>query len=149
MALGNPSPGTESKPRLLNLTGKSKRKTRPHQLHQAFSILYWQPSESPLRRELEELWEKRHKEEVRKMLSPFLKEAVKSTSASEKLAFHMAVMRWKVSVLTTEELDVLHLWINEQRKLKERARVLPWEQEASEHGDTFFAENAYIQRHVI
>ena len=84
------------------------------------------------------------------MLSPFLKEAVTTTTAtSERLIFHMAVMRWKVKALTTEELDVLRSWIDEQQRSKEKVRVLPWAQEANEHSDPFFAENAHIQRYVI
>ena len=60
----------------------------------------------------------------------------------------MAVMRWKVSTLEPDELGVLQSWINEQRKSKEQARVLPWSQEAEEYGDPLFAENTYIQRYV-
>jgi len=145
---GNPLPGTQPKPRLLDLTGKSRRKTRPYQLHQAFSVLYWQPPESPLREEVKELWEKRNEAAVREKLSPFLREALKSSpSTSEKLMFHMAAMRWKVDALTAEELDVLNLWIDEQHKSKEQARVLPWTQEADEYDDLLFVENAHIQRY--
>ena len=49
---------------LLDLTGKSKHKACPYQLYQAFSILYWQPPESPLWCEVEELWEKQHEDHV-------------------------------------------------------------------------------------
>ena len=83
------------------------------------------------------------------MLSPFLQESLKSSnSLSEKLVFHMAVMRWKVNALTAEELTALNLWIDEQQKSKEQARMLPWMQEADEHDDLLFAENAHIQRYV-
>ena len=135
---------------MLDLTGKSRRKIRPHQLYQAFSILYWRPPGASLRQEVEDLWEKRHEDGVRELLGPFLKEAVKSlTPKSEKFLFHMAVMRWKVDVLPPEELDFLHSWIKDQQKLKEEVRALPWSQEADEYGDPLFAENAYIQGYVI
>lgn len=83
-------------------------------------------------------------------LKPFLKEAAKaSMSTSEKLVFHMAVMRWKCSLLTLDERTTLDKWIDEQRTSKEKARTLPWSEEAGEHGDELFAENVYVQRCVI
>jgi hypothetical protein len=83
------------------------------------------------------------------MLRPFLKETVQSsTTTSEKLLFHMAVMRWKYSRMPQGERDELQNWISEQQKSKEAARTLPWSVEASEHGDTLFTENSYLQRFV-
>ena len=147
---GTHLPSLKSKPYLLDLTGKSKRKARPYQLYQAYSIRYWQPLESPVRRELVEFWEKRHEESVRSLLRPFLKDAVESSpSKSERLVFHMAFMRWKVDSLTPEELDELHSWIKEQQELKEQANQLPLSQEAEEYGDPLFAENSHIQRYVV
>lgn len=140
------SPGF--KPYLLDLTGKSKRKASSYQLYQTFSFLYWRPPESPLRREVEELWEKRHEDHVREVLSPAsLKEATKSSAThSEKLVFHMAVMRWKVNALTPNELDVLNTWIDGEQKSK---NMPPWSQEANEYGDVHFAESSHIQRYTI
>lgn len=60
----------------------------------------------------------------------------------------MAFMRWKVSILTPEELGTLQSWIEEQHKSKEQVRVVPWSQEAKEYGDSLFAENEHIQRYV-
>ena len=81
------------------------------------------------------------------MLKPYLKDAVRtSASTSEKLLFHMAVMRWKCSLLAPDKMTVLHNWIGEQQKLKDARRALPWSEEAFEHGDDLFAENTYIQR---
>ena len=144
------APCPKSKPRVLDLTGKSRRKTRPHQLHQAFSILNWRPPGPPLRQEIEDLWEKWHEDVVYELLGPFLKEAAKSlTPKTERFLFHMAVMRWKADALPPEELDLLRSWIKDQQKLKGEVRVLPWSQEADEYGDPLFAENAYIQGYVI
>lgn len=140
---------SRSNPYLLDLSGRSKRKAHPYQPHQAFSILYWKPPGSPLRQEVDELWNNRHEDGIRETLSPFLKEtAGSSASRSAKLVFHMAVMRWKVSNLGPNELATLQSWIDEQRKSKEQARVLPWSQEAEEYGDPLFAENTYIQGYV-
>ena len=126
-ALENPPPNTKPKHYLLDLTGKFKCRTRPYQLHQAFSVLHWQPPESPLRQELKKLWEDRNEEHVRVTLGPFLNEAAEfSSHRYGKLTFHMAVMRWKVSKLTAEELDNLRSWVDEQHKSKEQARTLPW-----------------------
>ena len=49
-------PYSQPAPRVLDLSGKSKRKKRPYQLYQAYSILYWQLKDSPLRHEVEDLW---------------------------------------------------------------------------------------------
>jgi hypothetical protein len=83
------------------------------------------------------------------MLKPFLSETAKSSSTtSEKLLFHMAVMRWKCSLLSPDERAELNSWIDHQKKSKEAARTLPWSVEAGEHGDDLFAENSYVQRLV-
>jgi hypothetical protein len=135
---------------VLDLSGKSRRKTVPYQLHQAYSILHWRPDNAPLCREVEELWAKRTEASVCKTLQPFLKETVStSTTTSEMLLFHMAVMRWKCSLLPPDELTVLQNWVSEQHALKETARALPWFEEANKHGDPLFAENTFIQRSVI
>ena len=142
----------DSKPvlRTLDLSGKSRRKKPPYQPHQAFSIIYWRPKDSPLRREVEDLWARRNEDSVHEMLKPFLNDAVKSsTSTSEKLLFHMAVMRWKYSLLNLDERTALHNWIAEQRTSKGTARALPWSEEAVEHGDDLFAENVHIQKCVF
>ena len=144
------TPYSNPTPRVLDLSGKSKRKGAPYQLHQAFSILYWRPQDSPLRLEVESLWIRRDEDSVHEILKPFLKEAVKtSTSTSEKLVFHMAVMRWKCSLLTTDGLTTLQDWVDEQHKSKEKIRSLPWSDEAGEHGDGLFAENTYVQSYVV
>ena len=83
------------------------------------------------------------------MLKPFLNETAKTSSTtSEKLLFHMAVMRWKCSLLSQGERAEVHSWINDQKKLKEVVRTLPWSVEAGEHGDSLFTENSYVQRLV-
>lgn len=81
---------------------------------------------------------------------PFLNEAAKSsTTSSEKLVFHVAVMRWKCSLLNADELATLRDWIEEQRKAKQNMQALPWSLEATEYGDELFAENNHIQRYAL
>ena len=143
-------PYSEPTPHILDLSGKSKRKKTPYQPHQAYSVLYWQPVDSPLRLEVEDLWARRNEDSVHETLKPFLKDTVRtSASTSEKLLFHMAVMRWKCSLLTPDKMATLHNWIGEQQKSADAKRALPWSGEAIEHGDDLFAENTYIQRYVL
>lgn len=142
-------PHSTPAPHVLDLSGKSRRKKRPYQLHQAFSILYWRPLDSPLRDEVEDLWTRRTEDSVHDILKPFLKETADAvTSTSQKLIFHMAVMRWKCSLLTSEELATVQDWIDNNQKLAEKTQALPWSMEAAEHGDDLLAENTYIQRYV-
>jgi hypothetical protein len=111
------------------------------------SILYWQPKDSPLRREVEDLWVRRNEDSVHEILKPFLKETIKtSASSSEKLLFHMAVMCWKYNLLSPEKSTELHNWIEEQYASRDAARGIPWSDEASELGDDLFPENLYIQQ---
>lgn len=110
--------------------------------------MFWKPKGSKLREEVKDLWARRNKPYVCETLKPFLNDTIKaSTSSSEKLLFHMAVMRWKCSLLTPDEVTVLHDWIDEQQRLKEKTQALPWSEEAGKHGDDVFAEN--IQRYVV
>jgi hypothetical protein len=84
------------------------------------------------------------------LLKPFLKEVAKSsTTSSEKLVFHVAVMRWKCSLLNPEELTTLHNWIDEQQKIRQKTQTPPWSAEANEYGDELFAENTHIQQYAL
>lgn len=105
---------------------------------------------SPLRNEVKDLWDRRNETSVRETLKPFLNDTIKFLmSCSERLLFHMAVMRWKWTLLTPDELATLRNWIDEQQKSKGKAHAFPWSEEAGKHGDDLFAENTYIQRCVI
>jgi hypothetical protein len=87
---------------------------------------------------------------VRDLLKPFLKEAAKaSTTSSEKLVFHIAVMRWKCSLLDPDELNTLQDWIDEQQTARQKAQAPPWSAEANEYGDELFAENSHIQWYAL
>ena len=131
------------------MSGKSNHKKPPYQPHQAYSILHWRPKGSLLRLEVEDLWARRNEDSVQETLKLFLKETTKGpASTSEKLLFHMAVMRWKCSIMAPNEHTTLHNRIKEQKSSKEAMRTLPWSVEASEHGDGLFTENTYVQWYV-
>lgn len=88
---------------ILDLSGKSSRKKPPYQLHQAYSVRYWRPNDSPLWLEVEDLWARRNEDAVCEVLDPFLKMTKPASgTASQKLLFHMAVMRWKCSLLNSD-----------------------------------------------
>ena len=138
------SQGPYQKPRTLDLTGRSARKKPPYQLHQAFSVLHWRPKNSPLRREVKDLWEKRQEDAVHQLLNPYIKGGGNIVSLT-RLHFHMTVMQWKCSMLSSDESATLYDWIDGQRALNER----PWAEETKACGDDLVAENQHIQRSVI
>lgn len=127
----------------LDLTGRSARKKPPYQLHQAYSVIHWRPTGSPLRLEVNDLWTKRQDDMVRGLLNPFIKEGGDIISLT-RLQFHMAVMQWKCGSLSPDDLATLRDWIDEQRVLNER----PWAVEANAYGDDLAAENRHMQRFV-
>ena len=132
------------RPRPLDLTGRSNRKKPPYQLYQAFSVRNWCPKDSLLRREVDDLWARRHCDVVREPLSPFVK-ASGGIMSLTRLQFHMVVMEWKCSSLSSGELAALRDWISEQQTLNE----CPWTEEAKTYRDSLVAENRHIQRLVV
>ena len=80
---------------------------------------------------------------TRILLSPFVKSSGGIESLS-RLQFHMVVMQWKCSLLSSDELATIHDWIAEQRALND----CPWAVEAKAYGDDLVAENRHIQRSV-
>jgi len=135
--------GVQAQPKtLLDLTGKATRRLTPYQLHQAYSIKYFRPSDSPLRKEVADLWVRRDEPEVVNTLTPFMK----TDFAVNRLNFHNAVMRWKCSLLTQEEIQTLEDWIAESLHTKEEEMMKPWMVGTSE--DELSAENKFIQRYV-
>lgn len=141
--LKNTGSVTYKKQHRLDLTGRSARKKPPYQLHQAFSVVNWRPEGSPLRREVNDLWSRRKDSAVRKSLDPFVTTSGDIASLT-RLQFHMTVMQWKCSLMSTDEAETLQDWIDEQRVLNGR----PWAIEADAYGDELVAENQHIQRSV-
>jgi len=140
----NRSQAPYQKQRPLDLTGRSTRKKPPYQLHQVYSVIHWRPTDSPLQHEVNDLWIKRQDDVVSKHLNPFFKEGIDIISLT-RLQFHMAVMQWKCSSLSPEELATLSDWINKKQALND----CPWAVEAEAYGDDLAAENRHIQGSVV
>jgi len=129
---------------LLDLSGKAPRKPTPQQFHHAYSLVYYKPPNSPLRDEVEDLWNRRTEQDVVNTLSPFMK----STEGNERLNFHNAVMRWKCSLLTETERKEIQSWIDNDTLDKEEKMTRPWKAGQEDGVDDASAENEYIQRYV-
>ena len=130
---------------LLDLTGKAVRKPSPYQLHHAYSVRYFRPANSPLRKEVDDLWERQADKTVIDLLSPFLKT---DNSGDKQLNFHNAIMRWKCSLLNKEELQEMEDWIADAVLKKGEEISKPWKVGLGEDGDELSVENEYIQRCV-
>jgi hypothetical protein len=127
------------------LTGRSQRKPAPLQFHQAFSVRFFQPKDSPLRKEVDDLWKRRGEKEVIDLLAPFVPT---EDPPNSRLGFHNAAMRWKCSLLTEEEQQEHQDWIDEDAVEKEKSMNQPWKALQEVGDDELSAENQYIQRYV-
>ena len=132
----------------MDLTEKPDRKLVPLQFHHAFSKRFYLPENSPLRQEVEDLWNRREEESVRDLLSPFF---YADDPPEIRIGFHNAVMRWKCSLLTDEQRQEHQEWID--AKFLEKAEEVnqPWkvnQEAAGSDVDELSAENNYIQRFV-
>ena len=130
---------------LLDLTGKAMRKPTPYQFHQAYSILYYRPKDSPLREEIDNLWKRREEQEVIDLLSPFTK--LDKPTADTRLNFHNTAMRWKCSLVTEEERQEMEEWIASSVLGKEEDILKPWKAEEGDNEQSM--ENEFIQRYVF
>ena len=101
---------------LLDLTGKANRKVALLQFHHAYSIRFFQPENSPLHQEVEDLWNRWEEKVVIDQLAPFMKI---NEHSDRCLGFHNAVMLWKCSLLTDEERQEHQNWIEEHVLEKE------------------------------
>ena len=101
---------------LLDLTEKANRKVAPLQFHHAYSIHFFRPENSPLRQEVEDLWNQREEKVVIDQLARFIKI---NEHSDRRLGFHNTVMRWKCSLLTDEERQEHQNWIEEHVLEKE------------------------------
>lgn len=128
---------------VLDLSGKG-RKLSHLQFHHAFSVRYFRPEDSELRKEITSLWERRDEEEVVELLTPF----VTANDFSNRLEFHNTVMRWKCSLLTAEQRKEHENWINEFFLKQEEAMNQPWKAMQEADANELAAENNYIQRYA-
>ena len=113
-----------------------------YQLHHTYSIRYHQDADSPLRKEVNDLWDQQGDEDVIEQLAPFTK--ADDPSGDSRLNFHNAVMCWKCSLLTDEELQEMAEWIANSVAEKEEVISKPWKAGQVEEG--LSVENEYIQR---
>jgi hypothetical protein len=73
---------------------------------------------------------------------------VKGDESSDRLPFHNAVMRWKCSLLTEEELRDMDEWIANSLSGKKEVFLKPWKATQGEE-DELSTENEYIQRYAL
>jgi len=71
---------------------------------------------------------------------------MKTNFTVNHLNFHNAVMRWKCSLLTQEEIQMLEDWIARSLHTKEEELAKPWT--VGEGEDELSKENEYIQRYI-
>lgn len=138
---GAPPPPKSS----FDLTGKHARKPSPLQPHQAYSVRYFRPENSPLRMEVNNLWARRQEQEVVNMLTPFF---IKEKDCDTRMLFHNAVMCWKCSELSEDEKQDLQTWIDD--KVEQCWDVIqhPWRNPNAMEVEELTAENQYIQKYV-
>lgn len=127
----------------LDLTGKSTRKPPPLQPHQAYSVIHFRPDQSPLREEVQDLWDRRDDEDVKKMLSSFV---VNEGQNNKRILFHNTVMRWKCSLLSQDEQRELQEWIKDDERKRWDAIRYPWRALQTTDVSEMTAENQHIQR---
>jgi len=140
--------GGQSQPtELLDLTGKTSRKPTPYQIHHAYSIRYHREPDSPLRKEVEDLFGRRENQDIIDLLGPF--STAKDLATGSRLNFHNAVMRWKCSLLTEEERQEMDDWIARSTAEKKEINSKPWKAVKDDEKDELSVENEFIRRCVL
>lgn len=124
------------------MTGKNDRKPAPYQFHHAYSVRFFQPKDSPLRTEVQDLWKRREEQSVVDLLGPF---ADKGGLSNNRLGFHASVMRWKCSLLTDEARQEHQDWIDQKAQEKEDEVKKPWKAMQDTGEDELSTENKFIQ----
>lgn len=128
---------------MIDLSAKPARKTSEYQQHHAYSVRYYRPEGSALRKEVDDLWNRRNQKAVLDLLTPFANDRPLKT----RLDFHNATMAWKCSLLTKDEAEELKEW-NENVTLERQEKLLkPWV--SGDCDNDLAAENEFIQRYNI
>ena len=127
---------------VLDLTGDRIRKPPPKQFHHAYSNIYFRPDDSPLRVEVEDLWNRRGEEEITNKITPF---ANKGDDLNNRLFFHNAVMRWKCSLLNEDERRGVEEWIEHDVQERWDEVKHPWKATRTDGEDDMTAENRFVQ----
>ena len=130
---------------VLDLSGNGIRKPAPKQFYHAYSVIYFRPEDSPLRKEVEGLWKRRSQKEVIDKLTPF---ASQGDDLSNRLFFHNAVMRWKCSLLNEDERRKVEEWIENDVQERWDEAKHPWKALQTQDVDQMTAENQYVQEYI-
>ena len=129
---------------VLDVTGKSTRKKPPLQKWQAYSVLKYRPSDSPLRDEVQTLYESRNDPTAISFLLPFLPPGTNLT-AIHPLVFRSAFMREHCTRLSTKEKEEVEAYVEQQELLATEHRDQPWFLDDDYEDKPLLAENRYIQ----
>lgn len=130
---------------VLDITGKGSRKKPPLQQWQAFSTLYYRPLDSPLRKEAQELYEKRNDPIAISHLTQHIRHNI-NISTTDYLTFLGAFLRERCTRLSSEEEDAVQQQIEEQQLLAADLRDQPWVLDDDFEDKPLLAENRYIQK---
>lgn len=130
---------------LLDLSGKHARKKPPLQPWQAFSVLYFHPADSSLRREVDELFSQRNDAAVIGHLASYLPQDVNMNTV-QPLQFLSAVLRERCTRLSSEEEAKVKAYIQEQSLLAEEHRDKPWFLDDDFEDKPLLAKNRFVQQ---
>ena len=124
--------------------GNGNRKPAPKQFHHAYSNIYFQPEDLPLRQEVQDLWEHQSEKEVIDKLTPFVNNG---DDFSNRMFFHNTVMRWKSSLLSEEEQCIVEEWIEADVEKRRDEVKHPWKATQTQDADEMTAENQFVQEY--
>jgi hypothetical protein len=114
---------------------------------QAFSVIYHRPKGSPLRDQVQSLFEQRNDPAAVGFLSDFLPPNV-DISTIDHLTFLSAYMRERCTRLSAEEEQKVDAYIERQEALAAEERHRPWFLESDCEDEPLSTENKYIQAYV-
>ena len=130
---------------LLDLSGKHTRKKPPLQQWQAFSAIYYRPEDSPIRREVDALFNQRNDPAATAYLTSYLPSDT-NMKTIKRLLFLSAFLRERCTRLSSEEHTKVHAYIQEQSLLAEEHRDKPWFLDEDYEDKPLLAENRFIQQ---
>ena len=130
---------------LLDLSGKHSRKKPPLQTWQAFSVIYYRPTNSSLRREVDALFNRRNDTAAVSHLASYLPSDA-NMKTIKRLQFLSAFLRERCTRLSDEESTKVHDYIQQQSALSEEHRDKPWFLDESYEDNPLLAENRFIQQ---
>lgn len=130
---------------LLDLAGKNTRKKPPLQKWQAFSAVYYRPTNSPLRPEVKSLFRRRSEPTAVRFLADFFPPDA-DIATTDFLTFLGAFSRERCTRLSREEEEEVDAYIEQQQLLAVEHRDRPWFLDDDYDDKPLLAENRYIQQ---